>query len=121
IVSDLRASLDAFLDAVVWSESSDYRQLFQADWTYTTERLAKFYGDSWKPAETEGPPLRRSVSDAEHRFGVLSHPYMMSELAYHDNSSPIHRGVFLTRHLLGRVLRPPNEAFTPLAPDLVPD
>lgn len=121
LVSDLRASLDAFLDAVVWSEASDYRQLFQADWTYTTDRLAAFYGETWKPAEAEGRRLRRSVADSEHRFGVLSHPYLMSVLAYHDATSPIHRGVFLTRNVLGRVLRPPNEAFSPLAPDLHPD
>lgn len=121
LVSDLRASLDEFLDAVVWSETSDYRQFFQADWTYTTERLAAFYGDAWKPAEAEGPRLRRSVPDSEHRFGVLSHPYLMSALAYHDATSPIHRGVFLTRNVLGRVIRPPSEAFSPLAPDLHPD
>lgn len=120
LVSDLRASLNAFLDDVVWSESSDFRQLFQADWTYTTDRLAEFYGDTWSPAE-EGSGLRRSVSDPELRFGVLSHPYLMSGLAYHNATSPIHRGVFLTRYVLGRTLRPPNEAFSPLAPDLHPD
>ncbi|WP_164104128.1 DUF1588 domain-containing protein [Candidatus Laterigemmans baculatus] len=121
LVSDLRASLDAFLDEVVWSEASDYRQFFQADWTFTTDRLAAFYGDTWRPAEAEGPRLRRSVPDSERRMGVLSHPYLMSVLAYHDTTSPIHRGVFLTRHVLGRVIRPPSEAFSPLAPDLHPD
>ena len=45
----------------------------------------------------------------------------MSGLAYHDTTSPIHRGVFLIRYILGRTLRPPNEAFTPLSPDLHPD
>ena len=52
---------------------------------------------------------------------VLSHPYMMSGLAYRDSTSPIHRGVFLLRYVLGRTLRPPNEAFTPLSPDLHPE
>lgn len=45
----------------------------------------------------------------------------MSALGYRDTSSPIHRGVFLIRYLLGRTLRPPNAAFTPLSPDLHPD
>ena len=176
IVSDLRDSFEAFLDKVVGSETSDYRQLFLADWTFTTDRLAKFYGDAWQPLEIEPsktepiatepiatepiateavateavvtdaivteppttksvekkplgtvtanatlPELRRSVSDARLRFGVLSHPYLMSGLAYHDTTSPIHRGVFLIRYILGRTLRPPNEAFTPLSPDLHPD
>jgi len=30
--------------------------------------------------------------------------------AYHKNSSPIHRGVFLTRNVMGRTLKPPPEA-----------
>ena len=46
------------------------------------------------------------------RAGVLTHPYMLSALAYHNNTSPIHRGVFLTRHVLGRALRPPPVAIS---------
>jgi len=45
----------------------------------------------------------------------------MSNLAYHRTTSPIHRGVFLTRRTLGRVLRPPDASFTPLSPELHPD
>jgi hypothetical protein len=45
----------------------------------------------------------------------------MSLLAYADASSPIHRGVFLARSVLGNVLKPPQEAITPLAPDAHPD
>ena len=129
LVSDLRDSLDAFLDDVVLSDASDFRQLFLADWTYTSDRLAKFYGDAWLPLEpvtSEAGQVRmsqllRSVSDPQNRFGVLSHPYLMSGMAYHETTSPIHRGVFLTRFVFGRTLRPPNEAFTPLSPDLHPD
>lgn len=121
LVADLRASLDAFLVHVVWGEASDFRQLFLADWAFTNERLASYYGRSWQPATVEGTGLRPSIADPEYRFGLLTHPYLMGHLAYQDSTSPIHRGVFLIRYLLGRVLRPPNEAFTPLSPDLEPD
>lgn len=121
LVADLRQSLDTFLDEVVWSESSDYRELFLSHRVPTTKRLAAFYGPAWQPADENGPPLRWSVPDEEHRYGVLTHPYLMSALGYRDTSSPIHRGVFLIRYLLGRTLRPPNAAFTPLSPDLHPD
>ena len=43
-------------------------------------------------------------------YGVVTHPYTMSALAYHHLSSPIHRGVFVTRRLLGRTLKPPPQA-----------
>ncbi len=46
------------------------------------------------------------------RSGVLTHPYLLSALAYHNNTSPIHRGVFLTRHVMGRSLRPPPVAIS---------
>lgn len=120
LVSDLRASFDAFLDEIVWSEASDFRQLTRADWTYTNERLHKFYGPAWMPA-SKGTGMQKSVAAPNQRTGLIAHPYLMSGLAYPDSTSPIHRGVFVIRYLLGRTLRPPNEAFTPLSPDLHPD
>lgn len=121
LASDLRDSLNAFLDEIAWGQSSDYRQLFTADWTFTNPRMADFYGESWQPADENAKGLSRSVADTERRFGLVSHPYLMSGLSYFDNSSPIHRGVFLIRYLLGRTLRPPEDAFSPLSPDLHPD
>ena len=121
LIHDLRSSLNAFLDDVVWNGSGDLRQMFLADWGYTTDRMAAFYGDAWKPAEAEGARLRKTAGDPAARMGLINHPFLMSGLAYHDSSSPIHRGVFLIRYILGRTLRPPSEAFSPLSPDLHPD
>ena len=55
----------------------------------------------------------RSSTHAEVRrcpCGKVFNPYMLSMLAYRDNSSPIHRGVFITRRLLGRTLKEPPQA-----------
>jgi hypothetical protein len=57
----------------------------------------------------------------EQRAGVLTHPYLMATFAYTAASSPIHRGVFLARSVLGQSLRPPPEAVAPLSEDLHPD
>jgi Protein of unknown function (DUF1588)/Protein of unknown function (DUF1592)/Protein of unknown function (DUF1585) len=140
LLADLKSSLDAFLDEVVWSESSDYRQFFLSDWAMSNQRIEEFYGPAWKvpeEPEPEQPPapepaekltmvatpilFKRTAGDPGNRFGLLTHPYLMSRLAYHDSTSPIHRGVFLIRFMLGRTLRPPAEAFSPLSPDLHPD
>lgn len=78
--------------------------------------------DSRKAATaSQSPNFRRSISNAEVHAGIISHPLILSHLAYSKASSPIHRGVFLTRYTLGRVLRPPNEAFTPINPELHPN
>ncbi len=121
LVADLRDSLDAFIDEIISSKTSDYRQLFSSDWTFTNPRLASFYGDDWKSATSNADGLDKSVNAKTHIGGVLTHPYIMSRLAYHNTTSPIHRGVFLIRFVLGRTLRPPNEAFNPLSPDLHPE
>jgi hypothetical protein len=120
IVADLRASLDASIDDVVWSEASDFRQIFLADRSFTTPRLEQFYGAAWK-SEVPSSGLVRTVAAPKQRAGLITHPYLLSGLAYPDSTSPIHRGVFLTRYVLGRTLNPPKEAFTPLSPDLHPD
>src|ERR1019366_6547921 len=52
---------------------------------------------------------------------VLTHPFVLANYAYAATSSPIHRGVFLARNVLGVSLRPPPDAFTPLPPELHPD
>ena len=120
LIQDLRSSLDAFINECINKEGADFRQLLTADWSYTTKRIESFYGESWKPTEDK-PGLHRTPGGDPHRHGVLTHPYLMSRLAYHDTTSPIHRGIFLIRFVLGRTLRPPMDAFAPLSPDLHPD
>jgi len=130
LVNDLRRSLNAVLDEIVWGASGDFRQAFTGAVAFTTPRIAQFYGADWQPAqavEKESQPLpigqlnRAQDASERARLGLLTHPFLLSGLAYHDASSPIHRGVFMIRYLLGRTLRPPAEAFSPLSPDLHPE
>jgi mono/diheme cytochrome c family protein len=117
VISDLRTSLDLFLGDVAWGQSSDYRQLLLADSLYLNGRLAKFYGADLPDDGT----FRKVHLDPGQRTGVLTHPYLLAAFAYTETSSPIHRGVFLARNVLGLSLRPPPAAFAPLAPSLHPD
>ncbi len=117
VASDLRASLELFLENVAWGEKSDYRELMTTQTVYLNGRLAKLYGVNL-PADA---PFQPVVLDAAERSGVLTQPYLLSTFAYLDTSSPIHRGVLLARNLLGRTLSPPPAAFTPLAADLHPN
>jgi mono/diheme cytochrome c family protein len=117
VVSDLRTSLELFLDDVVWSEASEFRQLLLSDEVFLDSRLAKLYGVPPPPDGT----FQKIKLDAGRRAGVLSHPYLMTSLSSSTESSPIHRGVFLARGILGVALRPPPEAVAPLAPSLHPD
>jgi hypothetical protein len=114
VASDLRSSLDLFLDDVIWSHSSDFRRLLLENQVYMNGRLATFYGVELPPDAS----FQKVTLDSGKRAGVLTHPYLLANFAYTSTSSPIHRGVFIARSVLGRSLRPPPEAVSPLAPDL---
>lgn len=109
VMADLRVSLDRFLDEVVWSERSDYRQLLLDDHLFLNERLARFYGAEF-PAGADAGGFHKVAVDPGQRAGVVTHPYLLATFAYHRSTSPIHRGVFLTRNVLGRTLKPPPMA-----------
>ncbi len=106
MLADLRTSLERFVDDVVWSEASDYRQLLLDERLVVNPRLAKFYGGA-VPAEDKFEAVK---FDPAQRAGIFTHPYLLSAFAYHKSSSPIHRGVFLSRNVLGRALKPPPMA-----------
>ena len=106
VVMDLRTSLDLFAESIVWSEQSDYRQLLLSDTILMNDRLAKFYGQKIEP----GAGFQPVKMDADQRAGVLTHPYVLATFSYTKSSSPIHRGVFVTRNILGRMLKPPPMA-----------
>jgi len=116
IATDLRTSLQLFLDDVMWSDSSDFRQLFTADYVYMNGRLAGYYRQDL-PVDAE---FQKVAFEPEQRAGILSHPYLMAAFAHTAASSPIHRGVFIARGVLGIALRPPPMAIAPLSPDLQP-
>ena len=107
--ADLRTSLNLFLDEVVWQEAARFSRPVQRE-----------------PSPDEPAPgqaVRRAASGNAIRFfagdvyqpnraGLLTHPYLLTLYSYHNSTSPIHRGVFVTRHLLGaRSNRPPRRWF----------
>lgn len=116
ILADLRISLDRFLEETVWNERSDFRELFLADYLYVNRRLAEYYS-----IKTKVDGFVKVNVDPTQRAGILTHPYLMSSLAYHKNSSPIHRGVFVARNLLGRSLKQPPQSVAPLSEQFDPN
>ena len=110
-----------------------------SDDLFLNARLAKFYGADL-PRSTESADSTHASSsqagsgqvdnvsfvkvklDPGQRAGVLTHPYMLCAFAYPGESSPIHRGVFIIRGILGVTLRPPaNAAFAPLPAEQHPN
>src|SRR5207244_1562476 len=97
--------------------TSDYRTLLLADYLFLNNRLAEFYGMSTNATDD----FIKVKLDPEQRSGVLTHPYLLSAFSYQKMTSPIHRGVFLTRNIVGRSLRPPPMAMTFKDADFAPN
>ena len=136
VIADLRRSLDLFIERIIWSRESDYRQLLQADYLVLNDRLRRLYAPekAEKQERLDGETIKERARrlhfassfqqvplTASQRSGVLTHPYLLSAYAYHDNTSPIHRGVFLTRNIVGRVLSPPPIAVAFKSDDFASD
>ena len=117
VAADLRTSLELALDEVITSDAADFRQLLLSDTMYLNGRLGRIYGVDL-PADA---PFQKVSMSAADRAGVLSHPYLLAVFADTKSSSPIRRGVFLARSVLGRALLLPPDAFVPLPPEVHPD
>jgi hypothetical protein len=115
IIADLRTSLDVFLEDAVWN--GNYRQLLLADYLYVNDRLAKFYGVETNAVDD----FVKVTFDPKQRSGVVTHPYLLAAFSYQKSTSPIHRGVFLTRNIVGRALKPPPMAMTFKDADFAPN
>jgi hypothetical protein len=119
---------------VLWSDSSDYRELLLAEYLVLNDRLQNLYhiespvdpersdsADDAAEAADGGADFHRVEFPPERRAGVLTHPFLLSAYSYHNNSSPIHRGVFLTRNVIGRPLKPPPVAVAFKEDEFAPD
>ena len=109
VMNDLRYSLDLFIEKTVWSDKSDYRELLLTDQLLLNKRLAELYGTQGSAPQDapSNPNAFVPISFSNQRAGILTHPFLLSAFSYHDTTSPIHRGVFLTRNVMGRGLKPP--------------
>lgn len=117
LAADLRTSFELFLEDWLQRPDSAWTELFLSEQVYFNQRLAEFYQ---YPGKLEGKEFQKVRWEPAHRAGVLTHPYLLAMLAYSQDSSPIHRGVFIGRALLGLPIRPPMDAFTPLPANLHP-
>ena len=117
LAADMRVSLELLLAQTLDSDNSDFQRLLLTDTIFMNGRMAKFYGVDLP----EDAPFQDVKFEPDQRAGLISHPFILSGLAYMQTSSPIHRGVFMSRGILGRGLKPPPLAVAPTAPDLAPN
>lgn len=115
LATDMRASLDAYIDDVMQSDGS-LDTLFHGGFAYVNERLAPIYGIEG----VTGDELRRMPVDETQRAGLLTQPALLTLHGKSNQSDPIHRGIFVRTRLLCQQLPPPPDDIDIVPPDLEP-
>lgn len=107
---DMRDETLAFFDEVIWKQNRPMNDLFYADFTFATPRLAKHYG--LKP---QGDGLRRyDLSNVPSRGGILTQGSVLTIGG--DHASMVTRGLFVLTNVLRGVIGapPPGTDTTPV-------
>ena len=105
----MRRETELFFDHVVRNDRS-VLELFNADYTYLNERLARHYGI----ANVTGTEFRRVSYPDETRRGLLGHGSILVQTSLGNRTSPVLRGKWVMEVLLGTPPPPPP----PGVPDL---
>lgn len=94
---------EMFIQDVVVTQGKGLASLFTAPYSFVNEDLAPLYdlsGDF-------GPEFEKVELDPELRGGLFTQPGFLASHAYPNDTSPIHRGVFLLRTILCRPIPDP--------------
>ena len=98
-----RQETEHFFESVLCEDRSAL-DLITADYTYLNERLAKHYGIP----HVYGSRFRRvTLNGAEGRGGLLRHGSILAVTSYANRTSPVIRGHWVLKNLLGIAPPPP--------------
>lgn len=105
-------SIHAFIEDAFW-QPDGVEALLASPTVYLTPALAALLG-----VEVEGDGVV-AVELPENRAGLLTQPALLATLAHPDQTSPIHRGIFVRQRILCQVLPdpPPDLVIEPPNPD----
>jgi hypothetical protein len=114
VQSSMLGETHAFLQHLL-DKNAKVTQFVDSDFTFLNSRLARFYG---LPA-VEGDNLRLvSLKPDDPRGGLLSQGAVLKVTANGTNTSPVLRGVWVARRILGETIPPPPENVPAIEPDI---
>lgn len=113
LAADWRASIDAFIHHVHFEAGGNLEALMTSPTVYVTPDMATLHQlDS-------GTALR--PTEMENRAGLLTQPALLALLAYPNQGSPIHRGIFVREKMLCQHLGAPPDDMMIDPPDPDPN
>jgi hypothetical protein len=100
------------------AEDLSVTNLIHSDFSLLNRRLAEHYGISALQGDAQGEQFRRVALPAKsHRGGVLTQASVLKVTANGTVTSPVLRGAWVMKHLLGQTPSPPPPDVGSIEPD----
>jgi uncharacterized protein DUF1592/uncharacterized protein DUF1588/uncharacterized protein DUF1595/uncharacterized protein DUF1585/uncharacterized protein DUF1587 len=111
----MRAETAAFTDFVIRKGDGLMGTLLTASFSFPQGPLFQLYGVTQPAGFTAGTQV---ALDASQRGGILTQAAFLTAHAHRDQTSPVHRGIFVRENILCQPLQPPpaDVNTTPPAP-----
>ncbi len=113
VAADLRQE-PALLFQYLLSANRSLMELLTANYTFLTERLAKFYQVDGKVKGATGDTFDRVEWPDNRRAGVLGMASVLAMTSHYRQSSPVLRGAWVLETILGTPVPPPPPDVPPL-------
>jgi hypothetical protein len=113
IASDLRTQAVLLMDRIV-GENRSALELLNADYTYLTQRLVKFYQLENQVPDINDNDFHLVKLPDERRAGVLGLAGVLGITSHYEQTSPVLRGAWVLDTLLGTPVPPPPPNVPPL-------
>ncbi len=101
--ADLREEQQRFFEDLTFDSNGTFKDIFTAGYTFMNGPIAALY----KQSGISGATFQRVTLDMTQRKGLLTQPGFLAANAYNDSDSPIHRGAFVLKKLMGATFTPP--------------
>jgi hypothetical protein len=104
LANAMRAETSAFADFVIRRGDGLFRTLMTASFSFPQGPLFSLYGVTQPSGFAAGDQV---PLDASQRGGILTHAAFLATHAHRDQTSPVHRGIFVRENILCQTLSPP--------------
>jgi hypothetical protein len=102
IRADMQEETERFFTYIV-REDRPVREILLGDYTFLNERLAAYYGIP----DVKGPEFQKISVSAYQRGGLLGMGSILTKTSYPQRASPVIRGNWLLKAVLGTPVPPP--------------
>ena len=92
----MRQETESFVDAIISSTKADFPSLLTAPFSFMNAKLAAFYGIKGPT----GDAFQRVELDPTKYAGILTQGGLLALHAHANQTSPVHRGLFVRKQLL---------------------